>query len=104
MTDERFDEDSGDDLSPAEIARDRRRDHDAAAGSRAGMRTGLAKRFKQVLDAQARRARTALPRRGAGGAGAGEPADEAAEDSADERPARKRGHRTERPVPPQGPD
>lgn len=47
------------DLPAAEAARARRRDHDAAAASRAGMRTGLAKQFKQVLDGQARRAREA---------------------------------------------
>lgn len=46
-------------LAPAEAERARRRDHDASAAERAGMRTGLAKSFKQVLDAQARRARAA---------------------------------------------
>jgi hypothetical protein len=50
-------EDESDALPPAEAARARRRDHDAAAAERAGMRTGLAKQFKQVLDAQARRGR-----------------------------------------------
>jgi hypothetical protein len=45
-----------DELPPAEAAREKRRDHDAAARSRAGMRTGLAKQFKQVLDVQRRRA------------------------------------------------
>jgi hypothetical protein len=45
-----------DELPPAEVARDRRRDQDASAGSKAGMRTGLAKQFKQVLDTQRRRA------------------------------------------------
>jgi hypothetical protein len=50
-------ESSDDDgLTPAEAARDRRRDRDAEAESRAGMQTGLAKQFKQVLDAQRRRA------------------------------------------------
>jgi hypothetical protein len=44
-----------DDLPPAETARDKRRDHDAGAAARAGMRTGLAKQFKQVLDVQRRR-------------------------------------------------
>ncbi len=44
-------------LSPSEAARDRRRDRDAEAAERAGMGTGLAKQFKQVLDVQARRAR-----------------------------------------------
>jgi len=46
-----------DELPPSETARGKRRDRDAEAGARAGMRTGLAKQFKQVLDAQARRAR-----------------------------------------------
>jgi hypothetical protein len=45
-----------DDLPPAEAARERRRDRDAEAQTRAGMRTGLAKQFKQVLDVQRRRA------------------------------------------------
>ena len=44
------------DLSPAEVARDKRRDRDAEASARAGMKTGLAKQFKQVLDVQRRRA------------------------------------------------
>jgi hypothetical protein len=47
------------DLPPAEAERDRRRDHDLRAAEREGMRTGLAKQFKQVLDAQAKRAREA---------------------------------------------
>jgi len=47
------------DLPPAEAARDRRRDHDLRAAEREGMRTGLAKQFKQVLDAQAKRGREA---------------------------------------------
>jgi hypothetical protein len=46
-------------LPPAEVARDRRRDHDLRAIEREGMRTGLAKQFKQVLDAQVRRGREA---------------------------------------------
>jgi hypothetical protein len=45
-----------DDIPPSELARERRRDHDAAARERAGMNTGLAKQFKQVLDSQRRRA------------------------------------------------
>jgi hypothetical protein len=45
------------DLPPAEAARDRRRDHDLRAAEREGMRTGLAKQFKQVLDLAAKRAR-----------------------------------------------
>ena len=48
-----------DELPPAEAARARRRDHDAAAAERSGMRTGLAKQFKQVLDAQVKRGRAA---------------------------------------------
>jgi hypothetical protein len=47
------------DLPPAEAARDRRRDHDLRAVEREGMRTGLAKQFKQVLDRQAKRGREA---------------------------------------------
>jgi hypothetical protein len=49
-------------VPPAETARDRRRDRDASAGTRKGMRTGLAKQFKQVLDAQAKRGHSS-PRR-----------------------------------------
>jgi hypothetical protein len=45
-----------DELPPAEAAREKRRDRDAEAQARAGMRTGLAKQFKQVLDVQRRRA------------------------------------------------
>ncbi|MGD0018675.1 MAG: hypothetical protein ABSD62_05420 [Candidatus Limnocylindrales bacterium] len=45
-----------DELSPAEAAREKRRDRDAEARARAGMRTGLAKQFKQVLDVQRQRA------------------------------------------------
>ena len=51
--------DGYDDLPPAEAARERRRDRDAEAGARAGMKSGLAKQFKQVLDAQARRGKEA---------------------------------------------
>lgn len=43
-------------LPPAEAARARRRDRDASAAARKGMRTGLAKQFKQVLEAQVKRA------------------------------------------------
>ena len=43
-------------LKPSEAARERRRDRDAEARARAGMNTGLAKQFKQVLDSQRRRA------------------------------------------------
>jgi hypothetical protein len=51
--------DDFDELKPAEAARDKRRDRDAAARARAGMQTGLAKQFKQVLDSQRRRAEEA---------------------------------------------
>lgn len=54
-------DDEREDLPPSEAARARRRDHDAGAAARSGMRTGLAKQFKQVLDAQAKRARAAGP-------------------------------------------
>ena len=53
------DPDDDADLPPAEAARDRRRDHDLRAVEREGMRTGLAKQFKQVLDAQVKRGREA---------------------------------------------
>jgi len=46
-----------DDLPPAEAAREKRRDRDAEARTRAGMKTGLAKQFKQVLDTQVKRIR-----------------------------------------------
>ena len=52
-------DDTSAELPPAEAARARRRDHDAGAAGRSGMRTGLAKQFKQVLDAQAKRGRAA---------------------------------------------
>jgi hypothetical protein len=51
--------DGYDDLPPSEAARQRRRDRDAEAGARAGMKSGLAKQFKQVLDLQAKRGREA---------------------------------------------
>ena len=51
-----------DDLSPAEAARERRRDRDAGARARAGMKTGLAKQFKQILDAQVKRAKAVSDR------------------------------------------
>lgn len=51
-----MDEDQ-DDLTPSEAARERRRDRDAEAHARAGMNTGLAKQFKQVLDMQVKRAK-----------------------------------------------
>lgn len=49
--------DGYDDVPPSEAAREKRRDRDAEAAKRAGMKTGLAKQFKQVLDAQVKRAR-----------------------------------------------
>jgi hypothetical protein len=89
-------DDAGDDLPPTEAARARRRDHDAAAATRSGMRTGLAKQFKQVLDTQAKRARAALPRTRQGA----ELPDAAEDDTAPGPPPRKRGHRAHRPPPP----
>ncbi|MGA2512011.1 MAG: hypothetical protein ABSG37_00105 [Candidatus Limnocylindrales bacterium] len=50
-------DDHEDELRPAEAARSKRRDRDADAAARAGMKTGLAKQFKQVLDTQVKRAR-----------------------------------------------
>jgi hypothetical protein len=87
----RVPEEDAEQLPPAEAARARRRDHDAAAGARSGMRSGLAKQFKQVLDAQAKRARAAdTPR-----------ADEvpADEEAATEPPPKKRGHHGRRTAP-----
>jgi hypothetical protein len=69
--------DENDELKPSEAARDRRRDRDAEARARAGMQTGLAKQFKQVLDVQRRR---------------GENAERLLEERADEpKPTRARG-------------
>lgn len=81
MDEPRDDEPRDDELPPSEAARARRRDHNSSAHERAGMRTGLAKGFKQILDAQARRSREA-----------DEP-DTAA-------PAKKRTLRSKRPKPP----
>ncbi|HEU4672985.1 MAG TPA: hypothetical protein VFS32_08810 [Candidatus Limnocylindrales bacterium] len=53
-------------LLPAERARMRRRDHDAAARERDLMNDGSAKWFKQALDRQERAAREARERRRAG--------------------------------------
>ena len=92
MTSHRPDDDPTDDLPPAEAARARRRDHDSTAAARAGMRIGLAKQFKQVLDAQARRARAARPRPAPQG-----PEDEPTSDLPPEPPPKKRGHRAHRP-------
>lgn len=50
-------DDYTDDLPPSEAARKRRRDRDMDSSARAGMKTGLAKQFKQVLDAQVKRAK-----------------------------------------------
>ena len=96
MAPARSDDDTSDDLSPAEAARDRRRDHDAAAAARSGMRTGLAKQFKQVLDAQLKRARSA------GSRGAAESGAE--NDAPSEPPPRKRGHRGHGPRHPAPPE
>ena len=90
-------------LPPAEAARARRRDHDAAAAARSGMRTGLAKQFKQVLDAQVKRGRAA---------GAGKPpgaADEQTPDTLEQPEARPRkrgrdGARPHRTTGPRTPD
>ena len=43
-----------DDLDPREAERIRRRDHDLEAEQRGLMKTGLAKVFKQIQDAQRR--------------------------------------------------
>ncbi|HSW43797.1 MAG TPA: hypothetical protein VLM76_14965 [Patescibacteria group bacterium] len=86
-------DDRADELPPAEAARARRRDHDAAAAERSGMRTGLAKQFKQVLDAQARRGRPA-------GADDDEPPPASRPPSSRRR---KRGKPVGRPGPPSAP-
>ncbi len=44
------------DLAPAEAARIHRRERERSAKERELMRTGQAKAFKQILDAQAKRA------------------------------------------------
>ncbi|HSL97592.1 MAG TPA: hypothetical protein VK831_03375 [Candidatus Deferrimicrobiaceae bacterium] len=44
-------------LDPREMARNRRRDHDADSERRALMRPGMGKVFKQILDRQAQEAR-----------------------------------------------
>jgi hypothetical protein len=51
-------DDDTNDLPPSEAARERRRDRDMDSRARAGMKTGLAKQFKQVLDAQVKRAKS----------------------------------------------
>jgi hypothetical protein len=45
------------DLDPREMARVRRRDHDAGAADRELLRPGMGKVFKQILDRQQRDAR-----------------------------------------------
>jgi hypothetical protein len=85
-------DDPAEDLPPAEAARARRRDHDAAAAERSGMRTGLAKQFKQVLDAQVRRGRAA----GAAGRAADAGEDEGAGE--DEPPRQRRARQLRRPA------
>jgi hypothetical protein len=50
------------DPPPSEAARERRRDRDAEAHARAGMKSGLAKQFKQVLDSQVKRGKDAARR------------------------------------------
>lgn len=82
-------DDDGDDLPPAEAARARRRDHDATAGARSGMRTGLAKQFKQVLDTQVRRARASRSGPPVGGE----------DEGLTEPPPKKRGHHGKPPAP-----
>jgi len=77
-------DDAPDELLPTEAARARRRDHDAGAAARSGMRTGLAKQFKQVLDAQVKRATRS--------AHGGRPAGSAGDDGPSEPPPKKRGH------------
>jgi hypothetical protein len=59
VDDEERDPELDPELDPREAARDRRRDRDHEAHGRSLMRTGLAKGFKQILDAQARRAERA---------------------------------------------
>ena len=85
-------DDTPDELPPSEAARARRRDHDAGAGARSGMRTGLAKQFKQVLDAQVKRAKR-RPDRGH------PPAGEEREDVTEPAPKKRGhpGHRVDRP-------
>lgn len=50
-------------LGARESARARRRDRDADAAARDLMRPGMGKVFKQILDAQAKAAKAAGPRR-----------------------------------------
>ena len=50
-------------MDPRESARVRRRDRDAAAAHTELMRPGMGKVFKQILDAQAKAAKTPPKRR-----------------------------------------
>jgi len=95
-------DDRSDELPPTEAARARRRDHDAAAIGRKGMRTGLAKQFKQVLDAQVKRGRTARSAGADNAAGAAEESSPSPDGPAAARP-RKRGRNSERPRNPDEP-
>ena len=56
-------------MGAREAARARRRDRDADAAARDLMRPGMGKVFKQILDAQAKAAKSAGPRRGRGRTG-----------------------------------
>ena len=62
MHDDERDQDP-DRLDARESARNRRRDHDAAAAERELMRPGMGKVFKQILDRQARVAKESPKRR-----------------------------------------
>jgi hypothetical protein len=53
-----------DEIDPAEVARNRRRDRDAEAGQPALLQPGMGKVFKQIGDAQARAAADAERRAG----------------------------------------
>lgn len=50
-------------LDPREAERERRRDRDMSAAGRAGMRSGLAKGFRQIADAQTKRDKALAARR-----------------------------------------
>ncbi len=52
------DEPAPDELDPKERARARRRDRDAEAKARELLRPGMGKVFKQILDTQAKAAKT----------------------------------------------
>jgi hypothetical protein len=90
-------DDRSDELPPTEAARARRRDHDAGAAARSGMRTGLAKQFKQVLDAQVKRGRAA----GAADDAAGADDDGSAAKHRPEDRRRKRSRRQDGPGDPE---